>query len=512
MCPDSPALQKNYFLTEFKLNSAFFKLDKVLRQSEGSLILDNAEEIRSNIFSMNFVSFNIQEDGVSVRKVNATQAVKENPVERDAGRSVIITVSNKDALTYNMAIRRQRYGASNMAIQNGDVLLVCRNSAKNKYFNGDLLTVVDVDSNAECRSINIRGSESAVEIYYRTILVRSVDEEGKELNQQCKVIENLLYKPSSTLSLIENRAMMADFRKRHSNLDVNSEEFRTQLLGDEYFNALLVKFGYAITCHKAQGGEWDNVYVSFSGFPNRNSDFYRWAYTAITRSKRTLGVIDAPSFGDSEIHIAARSSYHEEDVYLQDCNSLADGKGGEHLQTPITLAEICEAPQRLDNRGLKWSNTEDSQLRTEFSSNKSIAEMSVAHGRTKSSIISRLKRLGVIENTPHTISESDPEFNGIDSSNRMAIPADVEGVKPRSGSWKKSELEKVSALWMLSNKEAYSIRSISLETGRSNLAIIIQLFKAKLITLEEGDSLCEKCECPNILSKAILLYQPESGQ
>jgi len=202
-CSGSPALQKNYFLTEFKIDSDVFRLNKVLRQTEGSHILENAEKIRKSIISNEFGHFNITEDGNTVNKVGPIQAVEKALIEHDAGNSVIITVSNRDALSYNLAIRRRRYGAPDIPVQKGDVLLVCRNSGANKYFNGDLLIAVEVDPNNECRSINIKGSESAVDIYYRNIIVRSVDEQGNEYNQQCKIIENLLYKSSATLTLLQ---------------------------------------------------------------------------------------------------------------------------------------------------------------------------------------------------------------------------------------------------------------------------------------------------------------------
>jgi hypothetical protein len=97
----------------------------------------------------------------------------------------------------------------------------------------------------------------------------------------------------------EYQAIMADFRQRHPDLDVDSEQFKNALLNDEYFNALVVKYGYAITCNKAQGGEWNKVIVNFE-WSGKNQDFFRWAYTAITRSKSFLGVINDPLFGVSQ--------------------------------------------------------------------------------------------------------------------------------------------------------------------------------------------------------------------
>lgn len=399
-CSDSPALQKDYFLTEFKIVPEIFRLNTVMRQTEGSLILENAEKIRKSITSNKFGEFHITDDGNTVRKIVATQAIKDTLDGKNAGNSVIITVSNRDALSYNLAARRRRFGTPDLPVQKGDVLLVCRNSAKNKYFNGDLLIAVDVDPNTECRSINIRGCDRAVDVYYRNIIVRSVDEEENTNNQQCKIIENLLYKPGATLSLLENRAMMADFRKRHSKIEINSEEFRRKLIEDEYFNALVVKYGYSITCHKAQGGEWDNVSVSFSGFPNRGSDFYRWAYTAITRGRKTLGVIDPPSFGTPKVLNTDNLIGQIKDrLFDRDfAASVIELLGRVSTSPTLSTADLSTiTPSGLDNRGAPWSSDEDNQLLVEFSENKSINEISTLHGRTGGAIHSRLVRLGKIE-------------------------------------------------------------------------------------------------------------------
>ncbi len=90
---------------------------------------------------------------------------------------------------------------------------------------------------------------------------------------------------------------MVDFRQRSPRLKPRTAEFRMALLTDSYFNALQVKYGYALTCHKAQGGEWDTAVVQFGdGRGTRNEEFYRWVYTAITRAKTRLVTIDAPKF------------------------------------------------------------------------------------------------------------------------------------------------------------------------------------------------------------------------
>lgn len=97
---------------------------------------------------------------------------------------------------------------------------------------------------------------------------------------------------------MQQRALLVDFCQRHRNLRPRMAEFQLALLDDPYFNALQVKYGYALTCHKAQGGEWDTVVVDFGDSRGkRNEEFFRWTYTALTRAKRRLLSINAPKFG-----------------------------------------------------------------------------------------------------------------------------------------------------------------------------------------------------------------------
>lgn len=80
-------------------------------------------------------------------------------------------------------------------------------------------------------------------------------------------------------------------------LKVGSEEFKLKLRHDPYFNSLRVKYGYSTTCHKAQGGEWETVFVDYFGRVSLRSDSLRWCYTATTRANQTLFALNAPHFG-----------------------------------------------------------------------------------------------------------------------------------------------------------------------------------------------------------------------
>jgi hypothetical protein len=111
------------------------------------------------------------------------------------------------------------------------------------------------------------------------------------------IFENLLYSNDRELTRDEERALVVDFRQRYPHLDKrkNKDEFIAQLLADHYFNSLKVKFGYAITCHKSQGGEWRDVFVDMRYAGSIQSEtYYRWAYTAVTRSRETLYIVNRP--------------------------------------------------------------------------------------------------------------------------------------------------------------------------------------------------------------------------
>jgi hypothetical protein len=123
-----------------------------------------------------------------------------------------------------------------------------------------------------------------------------MDDERKCFN--ANLLNNTLYAKDRDISIAETRALYIDFcmrmREQYPKLKEGSDEFKEILQKDVYFNALHVKFGYAVTCHKAQGGEWDTVWVDYSGRVNLSDDAMRWCYTATTRARRVLKVISPP--------------------------------------------------------------------------------------------------------------------------------------------------------------------------------------------------------------------------
>ncbi len=118
--------------------------------------------------------------------------------------------------------------------------------------------------------------------------------DGNNVPMQCMLIEDLLTSEKATISIDENRALYINFCMRNPHLKEGTEEFAEKLMSDEFYNAIRAKYGYAVTGHKCQGGEWGKVFVDYTDRTGLSDDCLRWAYTATTRAQKTLYVTNLP--------------------------------------------------------------------------------------------------------------------------------------------------------------------------------------------------------------------------
>ena len=173
-----------------------------------------------------------------------------------------------------------------------------------ELLNGDIGFILEVSSSPERRTIPLKrkNSKNVVEeinvpLTFRNVTIKFTDENFKKHDVECKIIENLLYSHHRDLSSDEIKALYIDFKIRNKNLRNGTQPFKDALRSDRYFNALRIKFGYAITCHKAQGGEWANTFLNCkTSMGYFNSSYFRWLYTGITRAKENLFTLDEPHF------------------------------------------------------------------------------------------------------------------------------------------------------------------------------------------------------------------------
>lgn len=298
------ALSQDYLEREFNLKSEEFVLTEVMRQVEGGQILHCATQLRDDILQKRFNRFSLRGDGTEIRDVSVQEAVDiiVDSIKRRTS-AALVTATNEQALTLNQSVRKCLYGDDNLPIQKGDTLLVNKNSMHFSLYNGDLIKVINCDSSPEVKSIHMKGVDHPVVLSFRSAEISFRDLDSGIVKTRCLLMENLLTSKERELSAAENRALLVDFRKRHKDLKPNTPVFKEAIKSDLYFNAIQVKFGYALTCHKAQGGEWEMAVVNFADTRGHNSEHYfRWCYTAITRASKKLMTIAAPEFNEmSEI-------------------------------------------------------------------------------------------------------------------------------------------------------------------------------------------------------------------
>jgi len=191
---------------------------------------------------------------------------------------------------------------------------------KNNYnyvvdlFNGLFAKIIEASPVAEppktIRFYKKGGDKAEVILVFRDVIIDVKDVKGQVHQIKCKIIDNFLKSKSPRLTQNEQQALYVDFKNRHKGLRPRTKEFTETLKADKYFNALQVKYGYAITCHKAQGGEWKNVFVNLQVYMKiLSKGFFRWAYTAITRAKTHLY-----SFGVSEYTPLSEFIIHPIDI------------------------------------------------------------------------------------------------------------------------------------------------------------------------------------------------------
>jgi hypothetical protein len=117
---------------------------------------------------------------------------------------------------------------------------------------------------------------------------------------RCKILDQFLIDENAHVDAMTQQALYVDFKMRMEKIGIKAktDEYKTAIQKDPYFNALQCKYGYAVTCHKSQGGEWDKVFVDLDVFIGKQTNtFFRLTYTAVTRSKQQLWHTNTPAFG-----------------------------------------------------------------------------------------------------------------------------------------------------------------------------------------------------------------------
>jgi len=279
------------YLNSLGLKVESYELTQVMRQGNNA-ILRNASMIREKLHNQLFsqLGFELQDNEVEI----VPDITSEFCSRYDTNSSinpVVITYSNKQAANYNRSIREILFPNSTTICAN-DVLMCVRNNYTygEPIYNGDFLKVLKVHP-GEIKKVvqvyvDLKGKrvKVPVELTFQSVTIQTSNSEILT----CYIITTLLNNNEPSLDISKINALFVDFKIRHLELKVGTEEFKQALRTDPFFNALQVKYGYAITGHKSQGGEWNDVFVDFTGQLGNCAQSLRWIYTVTTRAKKHL--------------------------------------------------------------------------------------------------------------------------------------------------------------------------------------------------------------------------------
>jgi exodeoxyribonuclease-5 len=288
----SPALDISA-LENYGFSVKMVELTDVVRQTEGSGILSNATQMRLRIgnetniagfFPLNIKNFS------DIEKISGAELIESITTSHNKYgifETAIVTRSNKRANLYNKGIRGSILYREN-EIERGDLLMIVKN---NYYWNDEGVTLDFIANGDIAEVVKIYKYEELYGFRFANVCLRFTDYDDVEFD--CKIFLETLSIESTSFSYDQNRQLFEAVSEDYADIRNKRERWK-KVKENPYFNALQVKFAYAITCHKAQGGQWKAVYVDH-GFINEDMldvEFYRWLYTAFTRPTEKLFLVN----------------------------------------------------------------------------------------------------------------------------------------------------------------------------------------------------------------------------
>ena len=287
----SPALDERNLQMQFDKTVKSIELDEVMRQAETSGILKNATRIREFLNDELYEDFRFDLSGQNdvVRLIDGHEimdALGDSYREYGNEGTAIIVRSNKRANLYNQQIR-SRILFKEEEVSAGDYFMV----VKNNYFwldtkseagfiaNGDIIEILEIFSIKELYGFR-----------FAEVKIQMTDYPNLAPFETVLLLDTLTSETPS-LSYEEGNKLYQEVMKDYADEASKYKKFM-KVKNNKFFNALQVKFSYAITCHKSQGGQWETIMVEQPYLPNgMDKDYLRWLYTAVTRARKKLYLI-----------------------------------------------------------------------------------------------------------------------------------------------------------------------------------------------------------------------------
>jgi len=293
----SPALDEDV-LRSTGFGIATCELRQVIRQSRDSGVLMNATAVREQITfgDLSVPSIDVEhfKDIIRLSGVDLIDTLNESYSRCGTEGAIVVVNSNNLANKYNQGIRNRIFSREE-EISAGDIIMVVKNNyfwlkdeEKNNFIaNGDI---------AEVRRIRRYEEIYGLHFAEMTLFFRDYD-----LELEARVILDTLHADTPSLPAEKNKELYFSIISDHPEAKTKRKQFEVAR-DDPYYNALQIKFAYAVTCHKSQGGQWERVFID-QGMFNRQEptiDYLRWFYTALTRSTDKVYLVNFPDrwFGE----------------------------------------------------------------------------------------------------------------------------------------------------------------------------------------------------------------------
>lgn len=292
MQDESPALQETV-LEGYGLRVFSATMTQIVRQAGDSGILFNATNLRNALSEGTTKKYPklVLKDFDDVKRISGEELIDEISAAYDRDgveNTIVISRSNKRSNIYNQGIRNRILWREE-ELSPGDLLMI----TKNNYFWVEKTEGVEFLANGEILEVlRIRRTQELYGFRFCDVLVRSID---YDIELEIKIILDVLQSESAGLSREKSNELFYNILEDYASISTKAGKMRKMKV-DPFYNAVQVKFAYAITCHKAQGGEWKNVFVDLGYITEEHMgiNFYRWLYTAITRASDKLYFVNLP--------------------------------------------------------------------------------------------------------------------------------------------------------------------------------------------------------------------------
>lgn len=290
---ESPALSADV-LKGYGLEVYDGLLTEVVRQLQDSGILWNATELRRYIAEEDFFTLPpIKVEGFPDIKVipgnELIEAISDSYDYVGMDETIVVCRSNKRANIYNKGIRNTILYREE-ELETGDLLMV----AKNNYFWTEGCKEIDFIANGDIAVVRrVRREREMYGFRFADVLLRFPDYNDMEL--EVKLLLDTLHTETPALPKEMNDKLFYSVMEDYADISVKRERMK-KMKADPHYNALQVKYAYAVTCHKAQGGQWKRVFLD-QGYMTEDMlspDYFRWLYTAFTRATETLYLVNWP--------------------------------------------------------------------------------------------------------------------------------------------------------------------------------------------------------------------------